>query len=92
MQSLALCGRLISRAFVTSLGLNPELQIKSRKDLHLVTGSAGFSKSLTKAQGPKQWTYGDDAYFITRNKVADVIGKMFVKQTTDCDSTLMLHT
>ncbi|XP_069135215.1 protein phosphatase PTC7 homolog isoform X3 [Argopecten irradians] len=74
MQSLALYGRFFSRAFVTSLGLNPERQIKARKDFHLVTGSAGFSKSLTKTQGPKQWTYGDDAYFITRNKVADVLG------------------
>ncbi|XP_060075741.1 protein phosphatase PTC7 homolog [Ylistrum balloti] len=74
MQSLALYGRFFSRAFVSSLGLNPERQIKARKDFHLVTGSAGFSKSLRKTQGPKQWTYGDDAYFITRNKLADVIG------------------
>lgn len=59
-------------------GIHSEIQLKSsvdRKELQFVTGASGFSKSLSKPQGPKKWTFGDDAYFIARDKVADVIGK-----------------
>ncbi|XP_064612186.1 protein phosphatase PTC7 homolog [Liolophura sinensis] len=75
MQSVALYGRLLARAIVT--GIHSEIQLKSsvdRKELQFVTGASGFSKSLSKPQGPKKWTFGDDAYFIARDKVADVIG------------------
>lgn len=77
MQSVTLYGRLLARAIVT--GFHNEFQIKPRekpKELHLVTGTSGFSKSaIPKSELLRKWTFGDDAYFIARNKVADVIGK-----------------
>lgn len=77
MHSVALYGRLVARAIVT--GIHNEFQLKtgardSKQPLHLVTGSSGFSKSVAKSTALKKWTFGDDAYFIARNKVADVIG------------------
>lgn len=78
MQSVTLYGRLLARAIVT--GFHNEFQIKPRekpKELHLVTGTSGFSKSaIPKSELLRKWTFGDDAYFIARNKVADVIGKL----------------
>ncbi|KAK3084741.1 hypothetical protein FSP39_018193 [Pinctada imbricata] len=61
----------LKRAFTQ---LHSELPLKQREPLQFVTGSAGFSKSLSKAQIFKQWSYGDDAYFIAKNTTADVIG------------------
>lgn len=74
MQSIALCGRFIARAFVT--GIHSEFQLKQRpiEPYHLVTGSYGFSKSLSKPQAFNKWTFGDDAFFIAKDKSADVIG------------------
>ena len=62
----------LKRAFTQ---LHSELPLKQPDPLQFVTGSSGFSKSLSKSQIFKQWTYGDDAYFIAKNKSADVIGK-----------------
>ncbi|KAL5016439.1 hypothetical protein ScPMuIL_006028 [Solemya velum] len=76
MQSIALCGRFIARAFAT--GIHSEFQLKqrstAREPYHLVTGSYGFSKSLSKPQAFNKWTFGDDAFFIAKDKSADVIG------------------
>ncbi|XP_029641640.1 protein phosphatase PTC7 homolog isoform X1 [Octopus sinensis] len=76
MQSVTLYGRLLARAFIT--GFHNEYQLKAREkpqELHLVTGASGFSKSTRpKSELLRKWTFGDDAFFIARNKVADVIG------------------
>ncbi|KAK7087157.1 protein phosphatase PTC7 homolog [Littorina saxatilis] len=77
MQSVALYGRLVARALVA--GIHNEFQLKpgtstQKQPLHLVTGSAGFSKSVTKNSAFSKWTFGDDAYFIARSRAADVIG------------------
>ncbi|KAK7505984.1 hypothetical protein BaRGS_00002706 [Batillaria attramentaria] len=77
MQSVALYGRLVARAIVA--GIHNEFQLKTpardqKQPLHLVTGLSGFSKPVAKNSVLKKWTFGDDAYFIARNKVADVIG------------------
>ncbi|GFN92815.1 phosphatase ptc7-like protein [Plakobranchus ocellatus] len=76
MQSVAQYGRIVARAIAA--GIHNEFQLKSPYDrpkepLHFVSGVSGFSKSLSKSNHSK-WTFGDDAYFISRNKVADVIG------------------
>eukprot|EP00106_Octopus_bimaculoides_P010447 XP_014777889.1 PREDICTED: protein phosphatase PTC7 homolog [Octopus bimaculoides] len=75
MQSVTLYGRLLARAFIT--GFHNEYQLKAREkpqELHLVTGASGFSKSTRpKSELLRKWTFGDDAFFIARNKVADVI-------------------
>lgn len=78
MQSVALYGRLVARALVA--GIHNEFQLKpgQKQPLHLVTGSSGFSKSLTKNSVLSKWTFGDDAYFIARSKAADVIGTFSV--------------
>lgn len=77
MQAVALYGRLVARAFVTGIH-NEFQQLKPGtphvQPLHLVTGSAGFSKNVTKIAASSKWTFGDDAYFIARSKLADVIG------------------
>lgn len=78
MQSVAQYGRIVARAIAA--GIHNEFQLKSPFDrskeqpVHLVAGASGFSKSLTKTTNLSKWTFGDDAYFISRNKVADVIG------------------
>lgn len=72
-----LLGRLagLSRSFLA--GFHTELQLKTRpkEPLHLVAGSAGFSKTISQSHTFKQWTYGDDAYFVAKNRTADVIGE-----------------
>ena len=77
MQSVTQYGRIVARAIVAQF--HNEFQVKSPVDkkepLHFVTGSSGFSKSVTQSSQLSKWTFGDDAYFISRNKVADVIGK-----------------
>ncbi|CAG5122817.1 unnamed protein product [Candidula unifasciata] len=77
MQSVAQYGRIVARAIAA--GIHNEFQLKSpfdkpKEPLHLVTGASGFSKSLTKSSNFTKWTFGDDAYFISRNRYADVIG------------------
>ena len=75
-----LLGRLagISRTFIA--GLHTEFQLKTRpkEPLHLVTGSAGFSKTISQSPSFKQWTFGDDAYFVAKNRTADVIGREII--------------
>jgi hypothetical protein len=81
MQSLAVYGRLVARAFVS--GLHNEFQLrphsKVKGPVHLVTGCSGFSKSVTKPPNFKSWSFGDDAYFVAKNKNFDVLGKMVCK-------------
>ncbi|XP_005102660.1 protein phosphatase PTC7 homolog [Aplysia californica] len=78
MQSVAQYGRIVARAIAA--GIHNEFQVKTpfdkpKEPLHFVTGASGFSKSVTKTSNlGNKWTFGDDAYFISRNKVADVIG------------------
>ncbi|XP_050408002.1 protein phosphatase PTC7 homolog [Patella vulgata] len=77
MQSVAVYGRLVARAIVAGIHSNGEFQLKSprpKEPVHFVTGSSGFSKFVTKTSPLKKWTFGDDAYFIARNKTSDVIG------------------
>lgn len=78
MQSVAQCGRIAARFFFA--GIHNEFQLKSpreraREPVHLVTGASGFSKPLSKTPTFQKWSFGDDAYFIARNKVADVLGE-----------------
>lgn len=42
-------------------------------DLHLVTAYSGFSKDLNKPLS-KKGVIGDDAWFISSNKSADILG------------------
>lgn len=77
MQSVAQYGRIVARAIVNQF--HNEFQLKSPVDkpkepLHFVSASSGFSKSVTKSNHLSKLTFGDDAYFISRNKDADVIG------------------
>ena len=79
MQSVAQYGRIVARAIAAQIHSANEYQIKSpfdkpKEPLHFVTGASGFSKSSPNHLSSK-WTFGDDAYFISRNKEADVIGK-----------------
>lgn len=76
MQSLALGWRLLSRAIVS--GIHNEFQLKPRAKVkgpvQFVTGCSGFSKSVTKTPNFKNWSFGDDAYFVAKNTSYDVIG------------------
>ena len=77
MQSVL--GRLLVRAFSTRSQSELQFRQRSIEPLNFVTGSSGFSKSLApiNSAGSKKWTYGDDAFFIARHKVADVLGLCF---------------
>ena len=70
--------RLFSRLFTTNV--QSELKAQQPCDpLKFVTGCSGFGNSLAPGStgcGPKKWTFGDDSYFIARNKAADVLGNM----------------
>ncbi|CAG2185721.1 PPTC7 [Mytilus edulis] len=76
MQSLALGWRLLSRAIVS--GIHNEFQLKPRAKVkgpvQFVTGCSGFSKSVSKTPNFKNWSFGDDAYFVAKNTSYDVIG------------------
>ena len=78
MQSVAQYGRIVARAIVNQI--HNEFQLKSpiepKEPLHFVSASSGFSKSVTKPSHLSKLTFGDDAYFISRNKDADVIGNL----------------
>ena len=81
-------GRIFFRVF--SSNVQTELKTKPQ-DLKFVTGCSGFSKSLAPIYdtvGPsKKWTYGDDAYFVARDKTADVLGEMsstYRRLNVDC--------
>lgn len=74
MQSVL--GRLLVRAFSTRSQSELQFRQRSIEPLNFVTGSSGFSKSLAPLSptGTKKWSYGDDAFFIARHKLADVLG------------------
>ena len=79
MQAVALYGRLVARAIVTGIQ-NEFTQLKpgsshQKQPLHLVTGTSGFSKSVVNNSALNKCSFGDDAYFVTKSKTADVIGK-----------------
>lgn len=72
MQSLL--GRVFFRAFAS----NVQTEIKTTqqaRELKFVTGCSGFAKSISPSCSvPKKLCFGDDSYFIARDKTADVLG------------------
>lgn len=76
MHSLFVTGRLISRALFNgihnfSTATDPKLQQKTEP--HLVSAVCGFSKER-KIQRLVKGQFGDDAWFTTKYKTADVLG------------------
>ena len=74
--------RLLNLRFLsqTSININSRTSNNSSSSqpvqipaLHLVTAYSGFSKDLTKPLC-KKGVIGDDAWFITSNKCADILG------------------
>jgi len=79
MQSVAQYGKIFARAIAAQIHTEFQLSVDKKEPLHFVTGASGFSKSFQFRKHPtptplKQSTYGDDAFFISRNKNADIIG------------------
>lgn len=76
MQALASYGRLVANSIVS--GFRNEIHLKThakvKGPLRLVTGCSGFSKSVTKPPTFKNWSFGDDAFFVAKNKSFDVLG------------------
>lgn len=71
-----LFGRVFFRAFSSNVQTEIKTTQQARDPLKFVTGCSGFSKSLSPVgTGPKKWTFGDDSYFVARDKTADVLGK-----------------
>ena len=89
MQSIAVYGRLVVRAVLSELtadlpralpwhgGVASSIQ-PLRRSFHLVTAASGLSKThstLASSQSLlKPRTFGDDACFVARHKLGDVIG------------------
>ncbi|CAG9774033.1 unnamed protein product [Ceutorhynchus assimilis] len=77
MHSLFVTGRLISRALLNGIHNNfstasdPKLQQKTEP--HLVSAVCGFSKER-KIQRLAKGQFGDDAWFMAKDKIADVLG------------------
>ena len=46
------------------------------RPLSLMTASSGISKANSHSKIVSKWSFGDDAYFVAKNKAADVIGKV----------------
>lgn len=68
-------GRVFFRAFASNVQTEIKTTQQARDPLKFVTGCSGFSKSLSPVgTGPKKWTFGDDSYFVARDKTADVLG------------------
>lgn len=76
-------GRILYRAFASNVQTEIKTTQQPRDPLRFVTGCSGFSKSWAQCPGSncsgiKRWTFGDDSYFIARDKTADVLGKLAV--------------
>ena len=93
MQSIAVYGRLVVRAVLSELtadvpralpwhGSLPSAQ-SLRRSFHLVTAASGISKThstLASSQNLlKPRTFGDDACFVARHKLGDVIGLFLLR-------------
>jgi len=88
MQSIAVYGRLVVRAVLSELttdlprALSWHCSLPStqplRRSFHLVTAASGLSKThstLASSQNLlKPRTFGDDACFVARHTLGDVIG------------------
>lgn len=80
MQSVVVYGRLVARAIFA--GMNNEFQqihfknggSGNSRPLRLVTASSGIGKTQSQAKLTTKLSFGDDACFIARHKLADVIG------------------
>ncbi|ESO96554.1 hypothetical protein LOTGIDRAFT_231806 [Lottia gigantea] len=70
MQSVAVYGRLVARAFFAGIHSDFQNQIKA----HMRKYINNRSMNRPKASLVQNWAFGDDAYFISRNKISDVIG------------------
>jgi len=81
MQSIAVYGRLVVRAVLSELTSGGGIASTQplRRSFHLVTAASGLSKThstLASSQNLlKPRTFGDDACFVARHKLGDVIGK-----------------
>ena len=81
MQSVVVYGRLVARAIFA--GMNNEFQqihfknggSGNSRPLRLVTASSGIGKTQSQAKLTTKLSFGDDACFIARHKLADVIGE-----------------
>ncbi|KAL4223120.1 Protein phosphatase PTC7 [Mactra antiquata] len=70
-------GRMLYRAFASNVQTEIKTTHQPRDPLRFVTGCSGFSKTLSpgpQCSGLKKLTFGDDSYFIARDKTADVLG------------------
>lgn len=93
MHSLFVTGRLISRALLNgihnfSTATDPKLQQKTES--HLVSAVCGFSKER-KIQRLVKGQFGDDAWFISKYKSADVLGKLLHNLYYVCFICVNLH-
>ena len=92
MQSIAVYGRLVVRAVLSELttdlpralpwhGSLPSSAQPLRRSFHLVTAASGLSKThstLASSQNLlKPRTFGDDACFVARHSLGDVIGVLY---------------
>jgi protein phosphatase PTC7 len=72
MQSICWTTRLLSRALRNGFSTLIEPNIKSKP--HFVSVVCGFPKDFSHAKLSRPGKFGDDAWFITKTNVADVIG------------------
>jgi len=97
MQSIAVYGRLVVRAVLSELtsdlprslpwhGSGIAATQSLRRSFHLVTAASGLSKThstLASSQNLlKPRTFGDDACFVARHKLGDVIGQYYLCRPT----------
>ncbi|XP_064618495.1 protein phosphatase PTC7 homolog [Lineus longissimus] len=79
MQSVVQYGRCLSRTLVTVITSELSLPWKNRtgreRSLHLVTAASGYGNhSHSPAEVLKKWSFGDDACFIAKHKLSDILG------------------
>jgi len=88
MQSIAVYGRLVVRAVLSELTSGVASTQPVRRSFHLVTAASGLSKThstLASSQNLlKPRTFGDDACFVARHKLGDVIGEYCLCQGPWC--------
>lgn len=77
MHSFLITGRLLSRAIwngIANVSTATDPSLQRKPEAHLVSAVCGFSKER-KIQRLIKGQFGDDAWFTTRYKNADVLGK-----------------
>lgn len=79
MHSIVWTGRILSRALwssITNYSTNcSDAQVQNKRQPHILSAVSGFPKDFKQTTRLIRGQFGDDAWFFSKCKTADVFGK-----------------